>query len=499
MFDIKKDILETHEALLDVTIDDETVKQAMRKAARDFSRKANIPGFRRGHAPYSRVLRYVGEDAIRQQASDDLLEELYPKIIEAAGISPYSAGQLENIQQEPLNFTLRVPLQPEVILGDYQSLRAEWEDATVTDEEIASIAEQIREENATLEPQERSAQYSDEVHINITGTIDGELVVDESDVEVILSEDTPFIAPEFVESLVGMINGEERSITVNFPEDFAEEAFRGQQVQFDVQVVGIYERVLPAFDDALASTVGAFETVDALKQDIYNRLLEAKAQQQTEAYREKLVAALVAQAEVHYPPAMLEDALDDLVKSTGERIQRERKMSLEDALQLEGLTLAQFREHSVPQAKATLERVLALRTFAEQEGIEVSDDDVVLEYHDLFARLGQELTVPDVNLDLDSTFAQSLRSTAFERKIMERLEQIGRGEAEDNEALTETEEAATEETEVEPAENAVEKEISVVEPETPMEASTDVAEEMATEEDASPAIDEAAETAADEA
>jgi len=276
VFEIKKELLETHEALLNVEIEENTVKQAMQKAARAIAGKVNIPGFRKGKAPYAKVLQYVGEGSILQEAADSLIEEIYPEIIEQAGIEPYGPGALENINPSPLTFTIRVPLEPEVTLGDYHSLRQPWEDAAVNDEEVTNVLEQVRAEHAILEPLDRPAQLGDEAHINVVGTVDGDVIVDEDDIEVPLKEETPFIAPEFVEALVGMSVDEEKSFTIVFPEDFREATLRGAEAQFDVKIVGVYERVLPDFDDALASTVGAFETLDDLKKYIHTRVLEAK-------------------------------------------------------------------------------------------------------------------------------------------------------------------------------------------------------------------------------
>lgn len=507
MFDIKKDLLETHEALLNVTIDEQTVKKAMQNAARQISRQINIPGFRKGRAPYARVLRYVGEPAVLQEASDALLEELYPQIIETAEISPYGPGQLEDVQHNPLTFVIRIPLAPIAELGDYQDLRADWEQAAVTEEEITAIADQIREENAVLELQERSAQYGDEVHIDVTGTIDDEVVIDEEDVEVVLSEETPFITPEFVEGLLGMSAGEEKAITVTFPEDFADVTFQGQEVRFDVKAISVYERSLPEFDDALASTVGSFETIDVLKQDIRDRLMEAKVQQGQDAYRDGLVEALIEQSEVKYPPAMLEETLNDMIESTGQRVRRERNMSLEDALQLDGMTLAQFRENARPQAEARIKRSVVLSEFAKLEGIEVSNDEVVQEYNNLFTAYGgPDVEIPEMNIDLDSQLGQNLRLTALGRKTLERLEKIGRGlgdiedaadeaAAEDvaEEAVVE-EEAATEGAVVEAVEATLTEDEAVegnAEEETPEVETEAAADETAVAEEESPETSEA--------
>lgn len=428
MFEIKKEILETHEALLTVEMEEQTVKQAMQQAARVMSQKYNVPGFRKGKAPYAKVVQYVGEAAVRQEAADALLEEIYPQILEQAEVNPYGPGDLQAIKPVPLTFTIRVPLEPEVVLGDYLSLREEWEELTVTDDETANVLAQLREEHAILEPLERPAEFGDAIHINVVGTVDGKVIVDEDNIEVILKEDAPFIAPGFFEELVGMQTGEGKTFTIVFPEDFREESLRGAETQFDVTLVGVYERVLPDLDDALASTVGAFETLDDLKRDISTRLLEGKQNHAREHYRDDLVASLVAQSEVAYPPALLEHTLDDMLKDIGARIKREQKMSLEDALQLEGVTLEQFRKQMTPQAQADIKQSLVLSKFAEEEGLVVNDDEVVQEFNHFLASLGQSFPADREPVKVDSPLGRNLRLRVLSRKTLEHLEKIGRGE-----------------------------------------------------------------------
>jgi len=430
VFEIKKELLATHEALLKVEIEQNTVEQAMQKAARSIAGKVNIPGFRKGKAPYAKVLQYVGERSILQEAADKLIEEIYPQVIEQAGIEPYGPGALEKIDPSPLTFTIRVPLEPEVTLGDYYTLRHPWEDVAISDEEVANVLEQVRTEHAVLEPLERPAEFGDEVHINVVGTVDGTVIVDEDDIEVTLSQDTPFITPAFVEALVGMSVGEEKSFTIVFPEDFREASLRGDEAQFDVTVVGIYERVLPDLDDALASTVGAFETLDDLKNDIRTRLQEAKERQTKETYQDNLVAALVEQSEVRYPPAMLEHTLDDMIENAEKGTQRDRHMSLKDALQLQGVTVEQFREQLTPRAEADIKRSLVLNKFATEQNILVSDDEVVQEYSSMMAMFGQSNMTNAPRLDLNSQLGRNVRLTVLGRKTLERLEKIGRGEVE---------------------------------------------------------------------
>ncbi|MBN2389602.1 MAG: trigger factor [Anaerolineae bacterium] len=444
MFEIKKEVLATHEALLNVEIEEAAVKEAMRKAARVMSQKYNIPGFRRGKAPYAKVVKYVGEAALLQEAADAMLEEIYPEILDKAEVDPYGPGELQDIKPDPLTFIIRVPLSPEVVLGDYNNLSLEWEDVIVNDEEVADVLEQVREEHAVLEALERPAEYGDEVHINVLGTVDSDVIVEEDDIEVVLKEDVPFVAPGFVEALVGMSLDEEKSFTVVFPETFSEESLRGEEGEFEVKVVGVYDRVLPDLDDALASTAGSFETLEELKQDIYTRLLEAKQRHAQEHYRDDLVSVLVAQSDVHYPPVMVEHALDDMIEDMGRRIQREQRMSLEDAIQLQGITVEQLRQQMKPQAEADVKRSLVLTEFAEAQGIVVSDDEVVQEYQSFMTAMGQAHRVESMPLTLDSPMGHNLRMGILSRKTLEHLEKIGRGEV-DADAVMKTPEIATEE------------------------------------------------------
>lgn len=428
MFEIKKEVLATHEALLNVQIEAAAVKEAMQKTARTLSQKYNIPGFRKGKAPYAKVVQYVGEGALLQEAADAMLEEIYPQILEQAEVNPFGPGELQKIDPDPLTFTIRVPLVPEVKLGDYRNLGLAWQDVAVTDAEIAAVLEQVREEHAILEALERPAEYGDEVHINVRGTVDEDVIVDEDDIEVVLKADAVFVAPGFVEALIGMSTDEEKSFTVVFPETFGEEDLRGEEGEFDVKIVGVYERVLPDLDDALASTVGPFETLVDLKQDIHTRMLESRQQQARELYRDDLTSILVAQSDVHYPPAMVKDTLDDMLKDMGIRIQREQHMSLEDAVQLQGLTMEQFREQMKPQAEKQVKRSLVLGEFAEAQGITVSDDEVVQEYHNFLTAMGQAHRIDSIPLPMDSPLGRNLRLGLLSRKTLEHLEKIGRGE-----------------------------------------------------------------------
>lgn len=439
MFEIKKELLETHEVLLNVEIDAKVVQDAMKKAARVIARSVLIPGFRKGKAPYSKVVRHVGEGAVLQEASDRILEDMYSKFIEEADVSPYGPGQVEDMKTDPLTFKIRVPLEPMVKLGDYKSLRKDWVEVEVGDEEVAMVVDQVRTEHAVLVPlSDRAVQIDDKVHADVMGILDsGDLFIEEEAFEFILEDGSDFIMLGFIDEIVGMKVEEEKSFTLTMPEDGVEPELKGAEIAFEVKIVEAFERTLPDADDALASTVGSFETFAELKADIQQRLLDAKTQQSQEDYREAMITMMIEQAEISYPPLFLKEMLDDMVASSAERIQREHNITLEDILRLQGRTMEDFRTEMQPNAEQRALRSLLLSTFAHDEKIEVSDDDLTKEYTSLIAAAGLE-NQAELGITVDSPLGQSLRSGLIGRKTMVRIEEIGRGLAISEESAPET-------------------------------------------------------------
>lgn len=434
MYNFNTEILETHEAQITVEVEEQALQNAIQQAARTIARTVQIPGFRKGRAPFARILRYVGEERMREEAVDGLLEELYPQAIKTADITPYAHGDIEEITYDPCVIKIRVPLAPEVELGDYKSLRREWEDATVAEDEIETVLEQIQEEHAVESPVERPCQYGDLVYLDVLGTVDEEeVLIDEENSPFYLDEEEEedeeefFFTPEFYDELIGLQAGDEKTFVLTLPEDIDEEDLRNKEVTYDVVVNEVLSYTLPDIDDALATTVGAFETLEELKADIRARLLEFKRMQQESVYQDALLDALIEQAQIRFPPQMLEETLEELLADAEQHMQQDHKISLEDALRMDGRTLEQFREEMSPRARTRLMRSLALSEFMHAEQIQVTDDDVLNAYHELLESFGTDTeTAPP--LDFHSELGQNLRQSALGEKVFARLMAIGRGE-----------------------------------------------------------------------
>ncbi len=435
MFEIEKEILETHEVMLTVTIDDKTKQQEMKKAARKLARQFNIPGFRRGRAPYSVIKQYVGESAILDEALDDWLEQNYPKIIEEADIEPFGPGKLISRDDEPLTLKIRVPLEPTVELGDYRSLRVEWQEPEISDEEIAEELEKLRERYAVIEPVDRPAAWGDLVEININGTAEDNPILAEDEMEVVLQEDTPIIVPGIAEEIIGMEEGQEKTFTVTLPEseDLQPAELRGEEATFTVTLLQVYDRQLPDLDDAFALTVGNFDTLEALKENIRQRRYEAALEEARQDYRDKTLNALVEMAEIHYPPEMVTEEIHRLYHAVEQQFNHEQ-FSLDDLLKIQGKTKEQYYTELRPQAVQHIETGLAFNALMEAEEIKVTPEELKI--------------IPEFQQAETAEERGQIAAWQLEQKGLERLEMIAKGKfvAEEEPAEEEPAEEAPEET-----------------------------------------------------
>lgn len=426
---ITSEAVEPRQIRLTVEVPEEEVQKEMRRVARQLARELRIPGFRPGKAPYRVISQRFGEDALRVEATENLIDRFFPQVLEQEEIYPFAPPELESMELDPFRFGVLVPLPPEVDLGDHRSLRVDDVPTKVEASEIEDVLQRLRDANAVLEPvEDRGAQSGDVLVISVEGITDeGEPFLKDEGVEVILDPEDENPAPGFYEALVGMEVGEERTFRLEMPEHHpAEEA------EFTVELESLAARSLAELDDDLARTVGDYDTLDELEQDIEDQLLERKESEAEETYVETVLQALVEQAEFEYPPVAVEDELDSILQNFEERVQRDLRMTLEDYLTAVDKTEEEFRSDLRPQAEQSLERALALGRLIEQEGLDVDEAEVEERIEERIESLGPRAA--DRREWLQS--AQGLRSVENEllvKKAIERLTAIARGEVADQE------------------------------------------------------------------
>src|SRR5262249_4155017 len=172
----------------------------------------------------------------------------------------------------------------------------------VKDEQVASVLEQLRESHATWVPVEHPVALGDRVAMDVHGTVGEETIVDRHDVEYAVRAESTQPVPGFAEALVGANAGEEKSFTIHLADDFEDSELAGKDVAFQVQVHWVKEKHLPELDDAFASTVGAFSTLDELREHARGQLAARAEATARRELQDGVLEAVVQTAALELPP-----------------------------------------------------------------------------------------------------------------------------------------------------------------------------------------------------
>ncbi len=439
---IERQDLENHEVELQVEVASDQLQTAMHAAARRLSRGTKIPGFRPGKAPYEVVLGKFGEDVIFEAALDSLGQEIYRDALEEAKIEPYAPGSLEEvIREDPLKLRYTVPLAPDVDLGAYREIRIPFEDAEVTDEAFEEAIEEIRQRQALIEPVDRPAEETDLVIIDLSGELldpedeEDPQLLDMKDISILVDPETDVPTPGVMEHLLGLTAGDEKSYEYTFPDDNPSEDLQNRAARFHIKCLEVKSRLVPEWTDELAQNLGDFESLLDLRVKLRENL-QKQAEMEAEAqHRDEVMQKLVEGASVEYPPIVLQEETEHLLRDLRMRLGNQ-KLTLEDYLKIEGKTEEDLRKELEPEAIERIKRGLVLGKLVEVEELKVEDDEIDAEIKRLTEPLGPE---PDKRLleAFESPAGrQRIAMDVLTDKAIRRIIAIAKGEAEEQDVST---------------------------------------------------------------
>jgi trigger factor len=349
---------------------------AVSAALRRLAGRVRLPGFRPGKAPAAMVERAVGWDALRQEAVDALLPQLYSRALDQAGVQPVDDPDLDLGPVErgqPFVFTATVTVRPDVELGDYTSLRVEVPSTEVTDEQVDEMIEELRRRNSELRDVERPAQAGDVLRCSLVMRRGDELLSGDEENDRDLDIDRERLLPGLADALIGMEAGQSRSFPLSLPEDFAREELRNATVDVTVTVSAVRERILPPLEDSLASFDEEHgTTLEELRQDYRKRLEDVTAERDRETLEASALEKLREHVVVELPESMVEREIDRQVTDLEVRLQQ-MGMPLDRYLEYTGTTVEKVRGERREAAVQRLRLELALDALAQAEGIEVDE------------------------------------------------------------------------------------------------------------------------------
>jgi trigger factor len=378
---------------VDVSVAPEDVEKELKRAAKSLAGEMKVPGFRQGKVPPEVVLRRVGREAVLDEAVRRGLPAWYEQAVADAKIAAVGDPSLDMpdlpAEGDALKFSIEVAVRPSAKLGDYKGLEVGRREAEVGDEEVDAELEKLRESVASLETVERKAEQGDFVVLDFVGTIDGEPFEGGEARGYLLELGSDRLVEGFEEQLTGAAAGEDRQVTVTFPEDYRAEHLAGREAVFDASVKEVKEKRLPELDDDLAAEAGGFDTLDELREDIRSRLHDAREREIDAEFREAAVDAAADAAQIDLPQSLVHAKSHEMWNMTKRRLAQQ---GIDPAryLQLTGKTEHELIDEAEPDAERALKRESVLAAVVDAEGIEVGDDELFESLQEATAQPGGE-------------------------------------------------------------------------------------------------------------
>ena len=374
--------LEKNMAKLTIEVAAEEVEKAIQAAYLKEKGKISMPGFRKGKVPRKMIEKMYGEAVFYEDAANTLIQENYPAAVEESGIDIVSRPTIDVVQIEsgkPFIFTAEVAVRPEVKLGKYLGVQVTKIDTSVSDEEVEAAVEKERNNNArTVTVTDRPIANGDTAVIDFEGFVDGVAFEGGKGENHPLEIGSHSFIDTFEDQLIGKNIGEDVEVNVTFPAEYHAAELAGKPATFKVKIKEIKMKELPELNDEFASEVSEFETLDAYKEDVKNKLAETKQAQATAENENNVVQKVVDNAQMDIPAPMVDEQVRNMIEDYARRLQSQG-ISFDQYLQFTGSTIEQLQEQMRPQAELRLRTRLVLEAVVAAEKIEPSDELVEAE------------------------------------------------------------------------------------------------------------------------
>ncbi len=378
-----------------VTINDDAWKKAQTKAFDKLAKNVEAPGFRKGQAPKEIARKAISEQSILMEAVDNIASDALLFGIKEHDLSVIARPELdlEGLTADEVTLKFVVTVKPEVKLGQYKGLDVKAEAVSVTAEEVDAKIAELREQFAELVLKETgNVEMNDTAVINFEGFKEGVPFEGGKGENYALEIGSNSFIPGFEEALIGLATGEEKDVALTFPEHYGAADLAGADVIFKVKVNEIKQKQLPELNDDFAKEANhhGTETLADLRAHIEEDLLEEKTAKAQDAFGNELLTRVVDATEVEIPEVLIEEETDTLVEDFKNRI-AQQGFNFEQFTQITGQTEKELREQMRLDATGKVKVRLILDQIAKEEKIEVTPEEVELEYGAIAQQYNMEL------------------------------------------------------------------------------------------------------------
>ena len=397
---------------------DNAILDVFKKSAKYF----NIPGFRKGKAPFNIVEKYYGAHIFYEDAFNELVPSIYDEEIKTNKIDAVSRPKIDVVQMEKgkdLIFTAIDETKPEVKLGKYKGIELKKIEYKVTDKDVEDEINQMAEHNSRMVAiEDRACKDQDIVTIDFEGFVDGKPFEGGKAEKHQLTLGSHTFIPGFEEQILGMKIDEERDIKVTFPEDYFTKELAGKEATFHIKLHAINVKELPKIDDEFAKDVSEFDTLADLKKSIKDKKTEENNHRAEHEMEDAAIEKVASESKIDIPNGMIELEIDNMEDNISQRLQYQG-LTFEKYLKMVGKTEADVREEFKDDAKKNIITRLVLEQIVEDEKIKPDAEDVKKHFEEMAKQYNRKVEELEKNEELKEYLEKSSQNELAVKLIID--------------------------------------------------------------------------------
>ena len=382
-----------NEVKIEFTVEAEKFNEAIQNVYKKNAKYFNIPGFRKGKAPFKMVEKAYGIQIFYEDAFNEVAGDVYGKALEENKIEAVSKPEIDIVQIESgkdLIFTAVVQTKPEVTLGKYKGIEIKKVEYNVSDEDIEHELSHIAEHNARLVAvEDRPVENGDTTIIDFEGFVDGVAFEGGKAENYELEIGSGKFIPGFEEQIVGMNIDDEKEIKVTFPKEYPAKDLEEKEATFKVKLHEIKKKELPEINDEFAKDASEFDTLEDWKKSIKEKKENENASKAKFEMEDEAIAEVCKNASVDIPSGMIETEIDNMEQDISSRLSYQG-MNLDQYLKMIGKTKKEFRDDYKEQAEKQVKTTLVLEAIMKDAKIEVTEEEIETKIKEMAEMYGQK-------------------------------------------------------------------------------------------------------------
>ena len=352
--------------VLEIEVPAEKVNDRLRSAYDAYRKRAVIPGFRKGKAPLS-ILKARYAEAVEQSVLQEMIPQVWEEAITREKIRPIAEPVIDEVHfaaDEPLRFKATVEVKPEIPLDQYTGFRVQKREVHIGEEEIKRSLRALQERYATVEPSTESAGETDIVQVDSWRVDQGGIpIVGHQTTDVPIDLSAPHIIEEYRQALVGAGVGDQKRVTVTYPEDHPNKELAAQTISYLLKIKAITKKTLPALDDEFARSAGDYKSIKELQDALHKSLTEQEEQRADREAQETVIDQIIEKNPFEVPDSMVAGYVESLLADLHPQEE-------------EGQDRDQLRRSYRPLAVRAVKRWFLLEEIGQREQIEISDQEL---------------------------------------------------------------------------------------------------------------------------